>query len=167
MDDTIQTQTQMQMQKQDQEVPEISMPEKKSETSEISTSSAAYVKLLWWPTLIAGIFAVAALYNVNQQFLTVLAHGSLLVYIAIMTTKKNETWQQTAIIGGACGAAVATVVALYKLAIFFNLIYIFNLFTQPLFTALVDAVVAGFLAILFQFARSMRHTRLKLTTKRQ
>lgn len=138
------------------------MPAPEKATQQIAQT---YVRTLWWPVLVAALFSISALYNTNQQALTVIAHIGLMAFIVAVASKKHATWQYAAILGGCAGAIVAFMVALYKLFMFFHLIYIFNLFTQPLFTALLDAVSAGFLMILLQLAQNFRHSRFHIPIK--
>ena len=127
--------------------------------------------MLWWPVAITGIFTISALSNTNQQLLTILAHGALMLYVVLRITKNGigwqRQWQYGAIIGGVVGGSAALMVALYKLATMLTIVYIFNLATQPLFTGLLDAVLAGFLTIIIQYAQRSYQAHGSMAPKNQ
>ena len=107
-----------------------------------------YLKVLIWPILIAGVFQISALYNENQALLIVVAHAAVIGLVVAKALQDNMNWQTAAVIGGVAGAASSLVVALYKVITAFHLIYIFNLFTQPIFNGVLDAIATGFIFLL-------------------
>ncbi len=107
-----------------------------------------YVRVLLWPVLIAGIFQVVALHNQNQTLLVFITNAIIVILVLVQCTRHNATWQTAAIIGALSGAAATMVVALYKLIFTFDVIYFFNLLTEPTIMGIFDGIATGSIYII-------------------
>lgn len=124
-----------------------------------------YVKILLWPTIITGIFEISAIYNANESLLLVLANIALIGLVVAHARREKLNWQYATVIGAIAGGSATLMLALYKLIAFFHIIYFFNLVTQPVFTAILDAVATGFIFIIVQSVSKKLHLNFKSNLK--
>lgn len=112
------------------------------------TASEYYVKMLAGPVLIAALFQIVALHNTNKTTLILVAHIIIATLISIQTVQRHISWKTAAIAGGVAGAIIGFVVALYKLITDFHVVYVFNLFTEPAVTGVLDGIATGFITLI-------------------
>ncbi len=116
----------------------------------ITPAAERYVKHLWWPTLIAGIFEISALFHPNEFALVTAANAALVVLAIFYTRKERDDWNTAVVVAAISGAAGAMLMQLAELFSNFQIIFIFKLFTQTAIIAVFDAIAAGVLFIIVQ-----------------
>lgn len=113
-----------------------------------------FVRILIWPVLVAGVFLVSALHNENELVLQAVTYSILVVLVLIQAARKHATWMTTASVGAIVGVGTSVIVAIYKLIVQFDVIYVFNLFTEPAITGVFMGIATGFLYIIVQLLRT-------------
>lgn len=118
------------------------------------------IQAVTWPILIAALFGIAALNLGNTTVLNLIAHCGLVGIVVLHVRKKNSSsWQQASLLAGIAGGVAGFLVALYKLIVWFNLIYVFNLATQSIFAGVLDAIAAGFLFLIVESVQNTTSTK--------
>lgn len=126
-----------------------------------------FVRRLWLPVCIAVVFQISALYNANQDALIIIANGALAVVVAVQVIRATRQWEVAVTVGALCGALSTVGVSLYRLIQSFDLVMIFRLFTDPLFTGIMDGIGAGLFCVLIQLIAPLRKQFNSSTSKKE
>jgi hypothetical protein len=104
--------------------------------------------LLLWPTLIAGIFQVSALFNENRVLLLWVANAGLVVFLTSVMLREKERWETAVVAGLLCGGLAAALMATVNFLANPEVVAAFRIFTQPAIAGVADGIVTGFLVLL-------------------
>lgn len=104
------------------------------------------------PIVIIGIVQIVSLYTPFTELVRVIAHGMLIFYIIFRSTEHALSWKVLALIAGLAGGLSSLFPLFFQLFTQFHIVYLFSLFTTPLIHGTIDALVAGFLFILFSLS---------------
>ena len=128
------------------------MNEEKIVETELESVLEEYIKLLFFPTLIATLFIIAVQYTEHPSGLTIASHVGLVTYLLILIQRHRTEffWQTVGILGAVAGAFAAFLSALYILVAHFTVVAFFSLITETAFAAILDGIAAAFLYILIQ-----------------
>ncbi|PIW36672.1 MAG: hypothetical protein COW24_03865 [Candidatus Kerfeldbacteria bacterium CG15_BIG_FIL_POST_REV_8_21_14_020_45_12] len=109
-----------------------------------------YVKHLLWPTLIAGVFQIAAIFQTNQWEWVAIANATLVILTVIHVWRVTHNWRISGSVAALSGGIATFIAQTAELIFQHNTIAVFKLFTQTLTIAVFDAITASLLFLLVQ-----------------
>ncbi len=126
------------------------LPKQRHVDAEDPTVDAARraIATLLGPVLIGGVFLVAAQHNTNEEILIIVTNAALIVVAVSHSIRRRTIWQKAALTGALMGAGTTLIGALARTAQEFSVVNIFKVFTEPVITGVIDALVAGMVFLL-------------------
>lgn len=119
------------------------------------------LSLLLVPAAVAGIFLVAAQSAPYYDILRFITFAALLLIAIGSGLQGNTSWHNVTIASGIAAALAAGIHAFYRVIQTGELLYLFNLITEPLFTGVLVSVGTGFLFLVIQLVLQYMQQRKK------
>ncbi len=103
-----------------------------------------YFKFAFWPTLIAVVLQIASEFGATPAFFPWLVDALAIGYLAWAIQRREAgSMSQAITLGAIAGIIIGFFLALFKLVYYHLFFYLFNLFTEPVITALFGATLSA------------------------